>query len=77
MVYPRGEPRSDEHRLHADLDERGTVWVVQGRLWDEPGSERLISILEDRAPAVEQREFPGSIQVSLHRVAREGPGPLR
>jgi 4-amino-4-deoxy-L-arabinose transferase-like glycosyltransferase len=69
MIYATGPGAWSEERLRDRLAPQKLVWVVQARMWEEPGSARLVSLVDSWAPAMVRRQFPGNVIVSGHRAA--------
>ena len=73
MNNATGSGTWSEERLRDRLASQKVVWVVQGRMWAEPGSEKLVSIVEFWAPTTERRQFAGNVIVSSHRAGLASP----
>lgn len=67
-IKTSGSDAWSEERLRDLLASRKVLWLFQGRMWEDPGSARLVSLLESWAPARVRQEFPGNVVVSSHRV---------
>ena len=72
MVYAGGGGAWSEERLRDRLASQAQVWVVRGRMWEEPGAESLASIVDSWSPAVETSRFAGNVLVSRHRPGGAG-----
>ena len=67
MVYASGPGAWSEARLRDRLASQTPVWVVRGRMWEDPGAETLASIVDSWSPAVETSRFAGNVLASRHR----------
>jgi mannosyltransferase len=72
MVYARGSGASSPDRVVRLIEGRRHVWTVEGRLWEEPGSEALIAVVGERARRLESHALAGGVRVSGYGVT--GPG---
>ena len=72
MIYATGPGAWSEERLRERLASQQVVWVVRGRMWAEPGTETLASIVDSWSPAAETSRFAGNVIVSRHRSGGSG-----
>ena len=55
--HPEGVGGWSEKTFRALLAETPVIWAVQGRMWEEPGLEKVIAVMEKAARQKDQREF--------------------
>jgi hypothetical protein len=66
-----GAATRSEEIIRAATDGCRAIWVVSGRLWEEPGSEELMAIVSAWGEEAERVVYPGGVEVRRY-VPRGG-----